>query len=116
MPIHDWSRVDSGIFHHLHLGWIARLNDRLNGGLLPEPYYALAEPVLGEAVPDVIALHTRGGTPSAESVDGLRHEDATTPAVQGAPTTVMVQEFPPLEPGKSWRTVTSREVAKSGFR
>jgi len=25
MPIHDWSRVDAGIFHHFHHGWIEAL-------------------------------------------------------------------------------------------
>ena len=25
MPIHDWTRVDAGIFHHFHLGWIGDL-------------------------------------------------------------------------------------------
>lgn len=114
MPIHDWSRVDSGIFHHLHLGWIARLNERLNGGLLPEPYYALAEPVLGEAMPDVISLRARGaGESPAGAPEGLRHEDATTPAVQGAPTSVMVQELPPLDP---YASLARRIVVKDALR
>ena len=45
MPIHDWTRVDAGIFHHFHNGWITRISDALNDGLLPEGYYALAEQV-----------------------------------------------------------------------
>ena len=43
MPIHDWTRVDAGIFHDFHLGWIAEIRHVLNGGLLPPNYYALAE-------------------------------------------------------------------------
>ena len=45
MPIHDWTKVDAGIFHHFHNGWITRLSDALNDGLLPKGYYALAEQV-----------------------------------------------------------------------
>lgn len=36
MPIHDWTRADAGIFHALHLKWIAELDKSLNGGLLPD--------------------------------------------------------------------------------
>jgi hypothetical protein len=43
MPVHDWTRVDPGIFHSFHLRWIAAIGDALNGGLLPDDYYALAE-------------------------------------------------------------------------
>ena len=25
MPVHDWTRVDAGVFHHFHLMWIAEL-------------------------------------------------------------------------------------------
>jgi hypothetical protein len=38
MPVHDWRRVDAGIFHHFHLGWIAELSRALNRGLLPPDY------------------------------------------------------------------------------
>lgn len=40
MPIHDWSRVDAGIVHDFHRGWIHELRARLNEHLLPEPFYA----------------------------------------------------------------------------
>ena len=43
MPIHDWSRVDAGIFHHFHHGWIEEIARALNGGVLPDDYYAMAE-------------------------------------------------------------------------
>jgi hypothetical protein len=43
MPIHDWSRVDAGIFHHFHVGWISMVSDMLNHRLLSEEYYALIE-------------------------------------------------------------------------
>jgi hypothetical protein len=25
MPIHDWTRVDAGIFHHFHQQWIVAI-------------------------------------------------------------------------------------------
>ena len=43
MPVHDWTRVEPGIFHDFHHAWIEELKRELNAGLLPEDYYALAE-------------------------------------------------------------------------
>lgn len=41
MPAHDWTRVDEGIFHDFHIGWVSQLARVLNTGLLPEPTYVL---------------------------------------------------------------------------
>lgn len=43
MPIHDWTRVDAGVVHDFQLAWIVHLSEALNGGLLPEGYYAMVE-------------------------------------------------------------------------
>jgi hypothetical protein len=43
MPVHDWTRVDAGIFHAFHHSWIEEIARALNGGLLPDDYYALPE-------------------------------------------------------------------------
>ncbi|HEV3255720.1 MAG TPA: DUF4058 family protein, partial [Gemmataceae bacterium] len=43
MPVHDWTRVNAGAFHDFHSAWIIHLKEALNGGLLPEGYYAMAE-------------------------------------------------------------------------
>ena len=40
MPIHDWTRVEAGLFHHFHLCWICALSDALNAAL-PSEYFAL---------------------------------------------------------------------------
>ena len=32
MPIHDWSRVDAGIFHDFHQAWTIEIRNALNGG------------------------------------------------------------------------------------
>jgi hypothetical protein len=56
MPLHDWTRVDAGIFHDFHLEWIHSLKAVLNSGLLPPEYYALAEQVAGGLHSDVLTL------------------------------------------------------------
>ena len=73
MPIHDWTRAEPGSFHHMHNGWITRLADALNGGLLPEPYYAGAEQVAAGTIPDVLTLEraTDAVSPPASGSGGL---------------------------------------------
>jgi hypothetical protein len=56
MPIHDWTRVDAGIFHDFHLSWIAEIKKTLNAGLLPSGYYALAEQIACGFAPDALTL------------------------------------------------------------
>jgi len=60
MPVHDWTRVNAGIFHHFHQCWIDELQRALNRGLLPESYYALAEQYAGGFGPDVPRAPTVG--------------------------------------------------------
>jgi Protein of unknown function (DUF4058) len=43
MPVHDWTRVDAGLFHAFHQGWICSLTNALNDGNLPPDHYALPE-------------------------------------------------------------------------
>lgn len=45
MPVHDWARVDAGIFHDFHHEWVGSIKHALNAGVLPEGYYALAEQI-----------------------------------------------------------------------
>ena len=59
MPVHDWTLVEPGVFHHFHLAWIERLAGALNSGLLPEGYYALAEQRAAGFGPDVLTLDAR---------------------------------------------------------
>ena len=39
MPVHDWTRVDAGIFHAFHHDWITEISRALNCDLLPAAYY-----------------------------------------------------------------------------
>lgn len=75
MPMHDWTKVDAGIFHHFHQMWSGRIMERLNSGLLPPDFYALIEQatIRGDSkrrVPDILALEFRD-TESGPS-DGLK--------------------------------------------
>ncbi len=56
MPIHDWTRVDAGLFHAFHQSWIIFLSQALNAGILPPGYFALPEQPIGGPIPDVLAL------------------------------------------------------------
>lgn len=39
MPVHDWSRVDSGMFHSFHTAWITHLSEALLADLFaPGPH------------------------------------------------------------------------------
>src|SRR4051794_26225413 len=43
MPIHDWSRIPSGLFHDFHQTWCIHLKTALNSGLLPKGLSAMVE-------------------------------------------------------------------------
>jgi hypothetical protein len=78
MPIHDWTRVDAGLFHAFHHRWIDALCDALNGGVLPADYFALPEQGIQGPIPDVLTLKLGGaGEEAGESVTG--HAVATAP-------------------------------------
>src|SRR5437868_6110314 len=82
MPMHDWTRVEAGIFHALHHRWISAISDLLNTGKLPADYYALPEQVAAGFGPDVLTLQ---GQPSDEGASA----DGTTTAtlLQSRPRT-----------------------------
>jgi len=61
MPIHDWTRVDAGLFHAFHQSWIIILSRALNTGVLPADYYALPEQSIQGPVPDVLTLRLPSG-------------------------------------------------------
>ncbi|MBL8866886.1 MAG: DUF4058 family protein [Planctomycetia bacterium] len=61
MPIHDWTRVDAGLFHAFHQSWTINISNALNGGVLPEDYFALPEQRISGPIPDVLTLHRSEG-------------------------------------------------------
>lgn len=68
MPIHDWTRVDAGLFHHFHQQWTSSLCNALNAGKLPPEYFALVEQNIRGPIPDVLTLKLASG--SADSAEG----------------------------------------------
>jgi hypothetical protein len=63
MPMHDWTRVQSGTYHNFHYRWIAVLMDQLNAGLLPPGLFAMAEQRISGPEPDVVTLRRPGSSP-----------------------------------------------------
>ncbi len=59
MPIHDWSRVDPGVFHDFHQAWTIAIRNALNAGGLPPGFFAMAEQIIGGPIPDVVTLKRR---------------------------------------------------------
>ena len=99
MGVHDWTRVEAGIFHAFHLGWLGHLQAAMNEGLLPPDYYALAEqhatPAAKQAarvVADLLTLHgpaddnppplppAAGGLALAEAPPKVKHHSIATPS------------------------------------
>src|SRR5262249_45690717 len=73
MPVHDWTRVEAGMFHDFHTAWITELRNAFNGGLLPPDYYALGEQHAGRFIADVLTLHAsrpNGEPPPLPPADG----------------------------------------------
>jgi hypothetical protein len=73
MPVHDWTRVNAGIFHHFHHEWISAISRALNAGLLPPDFYALAEQFAGGLGPDVLTLQgpTNGAASAGDPRGGI---------------------------------------------
>src|SRR5438067_13840493 len=103
MPVHDWTRVDAGIFHDFHNVWIAELRNVLNRGLLPSGYYAITEQHAGKYVADVLTLHagtktteppprlTNGGVAVAESAPRVRHQLTLSASARSRRKTLVIR-------------------------
>jgi hypothetical protein len=64
--MHDWTRVEAGIFHAFHHDWITEISRALNRGLLPEDYYALPEQQAAGFGPDVLTLQSASADQTGE--------------------------------------------------
>ena len=56
MPLHDWTKVNSGLYHHFHQVWAVEISRALNRGRLPKTLSALVEQRSGFKEPDVVAV------------------------------------------------------------
>jgi hypothetical protein len=70
MPMHDWTRVNAGIYHDFHHEWISEIKRALNRHLLPAEYYALAEQQAAGFGPDVLTLQSKELTTPPEPAGG----------------------------------------------
>jgi hypothetical protein len=103
MPIHDWTRVDAGIFHAMHHGWIEEISRALNRGLLPPEYYALPEQHAAGFGPDVLTLEL--------DRDNDETEAEATGAISGGGAGVLVA--PKLPPSAETDMAFYRRKQKS---
>src|SRR5947209_17923800 len=71
MPIHDWTRVDAGLFHAFHHGWIEELARALNRGMLPAALFALPEQNIRGPVPDVLTVELTAGKEEGSEEGGI---------------------------------------------
>ena len=74
MPIHDWTRVEAGIFHDFHHEWISAITRALNTSLLPSQYYALAEQQASGFGPDVVIHAAMSGGHARGAADRIVSE------------------------------------------
>lgn len=113
MPVHDWTRVEAGIFHAFHTAWLGQIQAAFNEGLLPQGFYALAEQHMGHAIPDVLTLHT-GSAAGGVSEGSPRFAGSGGTAVADAPPRVRWREVAPGSYAARRRTLSIRHV--SGHR
>jgi hypothetical protein len=81
MPVHDWSRVPVGLYHHFHQSWSVAICDALNGGLLPAGFFVLLEASGWGVVPDEEKREEPlANDPEARGGIALKVDDAPPPA------------------------------------
>lgn len=71
MPIHDWTRVPTGLFHHFHQDWSVEIARTLNRGRLPKGLSALVEQHAKAWEPDVLAIESRDKSKAGLEAGGL---------------------------------------------
>src|SRR5258707_731238 len=70
MPVHDWTRVDAGLFHHFHQDWSVEIARTLNAGRLPGEYFALVEARGSHPEPDAVVVQSGGRSVSSSALRG----------------------------------------------
>ncbi len=73
MPVHDWSRVEAGLFHHFHHSWIEELQRALNSRILPPDYDAMGEQFAGGFGLDVLKLQGTTNIDESQPLRPVRH-------------------------------------------
>ncbi len=112
MPIHDWTRVDAGIFHDFHLEWISTTKRELNALIQPD-YYAQAEQIAGPFIPDVLALRYSAPQEKGRAAKGRsgRRRDAGGVAVAELPKATFHLPDPPQWYANKKNSIVIRHVS-----
>jgi Protein of unknown function (DUF4058) len=95
MPIHDWTRVDAGLFHAFHHDWVTVLARALNSGVLPPDYFALPEQSIHGPIPDVLTLNLapeRGDVSGADSAIAVAAVPPRARLIKRADETIYVRK------------------------
>jgi hypothetical protein len=82
MPLHDWTKVPPGLFHHFHQDWSIEIARTLNRGLLPKGLSALVEQRAGPREADVLTVERRPLTGDASTGSTLTLERPVTKIVR----------------------------------
>ncbi len=78
MPIHDWTRVDAGLFHDFHQSWsiALRTSGLLSCTIATGPSRVTRTVCMGRSVPEV-SRGPRRSSPAAAGPAGVRPTEAT---------------------------------------
>src|SRR5262245_39710927 len=109
MPVHDWTRVDAGIFHDFHTMWRVSLRKALKR-VLPPGYYALTEQKAVGYGPDVLTLGKSQSPTSNGSSNGPVQTNGTEGGIHvaTAPPKVLISrssDIPRNEYKRRWIAV-----------
>jgi hypothetical protein len=122
MPIHDWSRVEAGIFHDFHLSWMTTIGRVLNAEVLPSDHYALIEPHVAGFEPGVLTMKAarEGGESGprarfvAETERDFYRRKQSTVTVRHVSGDAIVAMIEVVSPGnKSGRSALGKFVTKA---
>jgi Protein of unknown function (DUF4058) len=107
MPLHDWTRVPSGLFHHFHQDWSIEIARSLNRGILPKGLSALVEQRAGPREADVLAVERR--TRSSRSDTGA---GGGTQTVERPTTTIVRRTTKEIYWGRANRIVVRHHLGR----
>jgi hypothetical protein len=109
MPMHDWTRVEAGIYHDFHMLWIVEIRNALNRGVLPSDFYALVDQnVTGtlDIGPDVVTLQpkSKAGKPKPSG-------NGTAVATLAPPTARFTADLVDPKPRRRPKRIAVRHVS-----
>ena len=114
MGVHDWTRVDAGVWHDFHVEWTVAIKHALNTGLLPTDYYAQVERQASRYEADVLTLERAPANGEGGTSTGMSNGNGT--AVATAPVTApRLSQFYQADPAADYalkrRTLAVRHAS-----